>query len=263
MSRDVLLIHGMYMNAKSWSPWITFGAERGFHCKAISWPFHEGEPDQLRSHQDPALGHLKFGAIVDFYKKHIDTLKTRPLLIGHSIGGLIVQKLVNDGYASAAVAISSAPPQGIISMDPVFFRSNFPHINPLALNQPIEMTAKRFHYTFCNTIGRNESDRAFNEYVVPESRNVPRSTLTKQARIDFKKAHVPLLLLSGDCDHLIPLKLARKNFAAYRHNAGDVEFREFSSRSHFICNEPGWEEVAATAFTWLDFQAQHGQERGI
>jgi pimeloyl-ACP methyl ester carboxylesterase len=251
MTQEILLIHGMYMNARSWQPWVSMGNDRGFACTALSWPFHEGEPAHLRSKIDPALGRLTFGQIVGFYKKYIESLAARPMLIGHSIGGLVVQKLVNDGYAHSAVVISSAPPQGILSLDPTFYRANFPHINPFAGNRPIEMTRKRFHFTFGNTMSRADSDIAFTNFVVPESRNVPRSTLTTQAKIDFKKPHVPLLMISGDTDHLIPLTLAKRNFAAYKLVAGDIEFREFSGRSHFICNEPGWEEVANVAFNWL------------
>lgn len=247
-------MHGMYMNAKSWAPWVDIGRKSNFECNAISWPYHEGLPEILRDKIDPSLGKLSFGKIVQYYKDQIDSMDSRPLLIGHSIGGLVVQKLVNDGYARAAVTISSAPPQGIMTLDATFLKANFPHINPFAGNRPICMTRERFHFTFCNTMARADSDLAYDAYVVPESRNVPRSTLTNQAKIDFRKSHVPLLMISGGSDHLIPLALAMRNFAAYSHEAGDVEFREFSSRSHFICNEPGWEEIAKTAFGWLDYQ---------
>ena len=64
---------------------------------------------------DPALGALTVGAVIDHLNAFIDALPERPILIGHSIGGLAVQKLVNDNDASVRVAISSAPPQGVFS----------------------------------------------------------------------------------------------------------------------------------------------------
>ena len=251
-TKKIVFIHGMYMNGESWNPWIAQAESRGFSATAPSWPFHEGKPDYLRSHIDPRLGKLRFGEIVDFYKKYIDTLAERPLLIGHSIGGLVVQKLVNDDYAEAAVAISPAPPQGVFTLAPEFFKANFPHINPFKGNNPVIMTKERFHYTFCNTQTQESSDADFEKYVVPESRNVPRSTLTAQGKIKFKRDHVPLLLIAGENDNLIPLSLIRSNFKKYGKSLGTIGFQKFPHRSHFICNQAGWEEIADASFTWFD-----------
>lgn len=251
-TKDVLFVHGMYMNGESWKPWVELASARGLTPHAPSWPFHEGSPPSRRSSIDPKLGSLNFKAITDFFKKYIDSLGERPMLIGHSIGGLVVQKLINDEYGQAAVSISPAPPQGVMTLDPHFFRANFPHINPFAGNKPVVMKNKRFHYTFCNTMSREDTNAAFEKYVVPESRNVPRSTLTSQARIDFKRPHAPLLLIAGDSDHLIPLSLVKRNFRKYKPSGSNVDFRQFSGRSHFICNQDGWEEVAKTSFDWLE-----------
>jgi pimeloyl-ACP methyl ester carboxylesterase len=247
-SPSIMFIHGMYLNGSSWDAWVALAEKRGYAASAPSWPFHDGTPPDLRAHIDPALGHLTFGAVIEHLKKLIDGMPERPLLVGHSIGGLAVQKLVNDGYATAAVSISSAPPAGVISLSPTFFRANWPHTNPFAGARAIEMTRERFHYTFCNTMTRPESDAAWEQYVVPESRNVPRSTLTAQGRVDFAKDHVPLLMLAGDSDHLTPAPMIRANAARYRQ---PVEYREFAGRSHFICNQDGWEEIAELSFDWL------------
>ena len=245
----IVFVHGMYLNGLSWMPWVDRARSRGFDAIAPSWPFHDGRPAALRASVDPGLGRLSFGQVVAAMKAVIDGLPERPLLIGHSIGGLAVQKLVADGYARGAVAISSAPPQGVLTVAPDFVRANWPHINPFAGNRPIAMTKPRFHYTFATTMTRAESDAAFDELVVPESRNVPRSTLTAQAHIDFAAEHVPLLMLAGDTDHLTPERLVRTNAARYRH---PVEVRTFAGRAHFICNQPGWEEVADASFDFLE-----------
>lgn len=88
----VVFIHGVYMNAASWSPWVERASARGHECHAPSWPFHEGQPADLRARIDPGLGALTFGAVTDHLKAFIDTLPERPVLIGPSIGGLLVQK---------------------------------------------------------------------------------------------------------------------------------------------------------------------------
>lgn len=250
----IVFIHGMYMNGASWQPWIDRAAARGIASSAPSWPFHEGRPAELRAQVAPELGDLTFGDVVAHLKKYVDSLGEKPVLIGHSIGGLVVQKLINDGYGVAGVAISPAPPQGLFSFDPHFFKANWPHTNPFAGNKPVIMTPARFHYTFCNTMTELESDTAFDEYVVPESRNVPRTTLTKQGHVDFSKQHAPLLLIAGDQDHLTPESLTEKNAKAYDPTAGVLDYKPFLGRSHFICNQAGWEDVADYAFDWVERQ---------
>ena len=251
-SGPVVFIHGMYMNAESWQPWVERASLRGLTCHAPSWPFHDGAPADLRAHIDPGLGQLRFRDVTDHYKSFIDSLSDRPTLIGHSIGGLVVQKLINDGYGRAGVSISSAPPRGIVSFDPHFFRANFPHTNPFAGNKPVVMTPERFQYTFCNTMSAAASGDAFERYVVPESRNVPRSTLTTQGRINFRADHSPLLFIAGDKDHLTPLSMIKKNVRAYKNPTSTVAFQLFTDRSHFICNQQGWQEVADHALDWLE-----------
>jgi pimeloyl-ACP methyl ester carboxylesterase len=251
MGPHVVFIHGMYLNGQSWKLWVDRFAAAGFSCSTPSWPYHHGDPATLRSEVSPDLGALTFRDVTEHLKALIDALPERPILVGHSIGGLLVQRLANDGYASAGISISSAPPPGVISLSPHFLRANFPHINPLAGNKPVYMTPERFHYAFCNTVTRSASDDAFDLFVVPESRNVPRSTLGRSARIDFTALQVPLLFLTGTQDHLTPVAMVRRNANKYKTGPGRVDYRQFDGRSHYICGEPGWEEVADAALGWL------------
>lgn len=247
--RTIVFIHGMYLTGSSWAPWVDIAAARGITCLTPSWPYHDGDPADLRAASDPALGRLTFGAVAAHLKAVIGALPEPPVLIGHSVGGLLVQKLLSDGYGAAGVAISPAPPPGIISLDPHFWRANFPHVNPFAGNRPVRMTPERFHYAFANTVARADSDAAYERDAVPESRNVPRSTLSRQARIRFRAPHRPLLFLAGDSDHLTPLPMVRRNAAAYRE---PVDMHVFAGRSHLLCSEPGWEQVAEFALAWVD-----------
>ena len=251
MAPHVIFIHGMYLNGQSWQPWMDRLTAAGFTCSAPSWPYHEGDPRQLRSTVDPWLCSLTFEAVSEHYKRLLDDLPQPPILVGHSIGGLVVQRLVSDGYGIAGVSISSAPPPGVISFSPHFVRANFPHINPLAGSRPVFMTPKRFHYAFCNTMTRAASDEVFKRFVVPESRNVPRSTLGHTAKINFDAPHAPLLFLTGNRDHLTPVAMVRRNARRYNADQGKVDFQEFEGRSHYICGEPGWTDVADAAIGWV------------
>ncbi len=109
-----------------------------------------------------------------------------------------------------------------------------------------------FQYAFANTLPLEAQRAAYDRYVVPESRMVPRDGLGAIGRIDFAAPHAPLLLTAGSNDHIIPASLNRSNFAKYRHAGSVTAFREFAGRDHFVIGEPGWDEVADFVADWLD-----------
>ena len=90
---------------------------------------------------------------------------------------------------------------------------------------------------------------AYERFVVPESRRVPRESL--MARVDFAKSHPPLLLIAGSADNIIPASLVRSNYLKYKHSPSSTDFKEFTGRTHFIIGQNNWEEVADHVLTWL------------
>jgi len=250
-SNTIVFIHGLFVNPKSWNEWKTYFEAKGYTCYAPANPSHEGNPTDLRKNIDPDLGHVNFEDVVNNIVKFIDTLPEKPIVIGHSLAGLVVQKIIEMDKAVAGVCIDGAAPQGIITTEWSFWKSNFPVINYLKGNSVFMPTKEWFHYTFCNTMSRAESDRVFDAFVVPESRNIPRGTLKGFARVDFKKPHHPLLFIAGEKDHIVPASLNKKNFKAYKDANSIREFKEFAGRGHYICGEKNWQEVAGFVLDWL------------
>ncbi len=215
-SKTIVFIHGLFQNPKSWQAWKVYFEENGYVCYAPAYPFHEGEPSILRRSGNPNLRTLTFGQVVDSLAKFIDKLPEKPILIGHSMGGLAVQKLLNIHRGVAGVCIDSAPPKGIFSFKWSFIKANLPTINPFKGNSICLPSIKWFHYAFCNTMSMAETKTEYNNFVVPESRNIPRSSIKEEGAIDFKKPHKPLLFIAGEMDHIIPASLNKKNFKAYK-----------------------------------------------
>jgi pimeloyl-ACP methyl ester carboxylesterase len=247
-ARPVLVfVHGMYMTPASWQGWRAHFEVLGYETLAPSWPGREGAPAALRKRPDPALRDLQLADVVEVYRQAIADLGDREVvLVGHSMGGLVVQLLLQEQLAVAGVAISSAPPKGISSTQWSFLRSNAPVLWPS--NAPIQPSVGSFHYAFAHTLPIDEVAGIFDTYVVPESRQVGRGPTTAAASIDFANPHPPLLMVAGEDDHIIPASLVAKNAEAY---ASDTDHLSFSCRTHWIVGQKGWEEVANAVADWI------------
>jgi pimeloyl-ACP methyl ester carboxylesterase len=250
-TRDIVFIHGMFMNPRSWADWVTRFTAKGYTCHTVAWPGHDGEPSELRRAPPEVLKKLKLSDVLQTHRDFLDTLGAKPLLVGHSVGGLITQKLVNEGRAAAAVALDPAPPQGIFAPSWTFLKTNLPVVNPFAGDAPFQFTVEQFQYAFCNTMTLDETRAVFERFVVPESRNVARSVAGSDAKIDFKKPHAPLLILGGELDNIVPSALNEKNFKAYTDPASKREFKLLPGRTHYLCGQKGWEETADLVHDWL------------
>jgi pimeloyl-ACP methyl ester carboxylesterase len=250
-SNTVVFIHGLFMNPESWSHWVKYFEDKGYKCYTPAYPFHEGNPEVLRNSINPELGRVTFKQIIDRLVEFIDTLPEEPILIGHSMGGLAVQKLIGMHKGAIGISIDPAPPEGLFSFRWSFLKANISTINPFKGNSVCLPDVKWFHYAFCNTMTMEQTESEYNRFVVPESRNIARSSTGKDGRIDFSKPHNPLLIIAGEKDNIVPASLIRKNFNAYKENNSRIDFKEFSDRTHYICGQPAWEEVAAYIDKWI------------
>ena len=251
-TKTLVFVHGMYMNPLCWEKWVDYYQAKGYQCLAPAWPGRDQPIDMLRKrHPDPQLGKLTLSNVLEHFANTIKRLDEKPILVGHSMGGLVVQLLLQRDLAVAGVAIDSAPPLGVFTTKWSFLKSNWPHITPfVSQSSPIEMTLERFQYTFVNGMPLAEQRAAYKRYVVPESRRVPRESLT--ARVDFRKPHSPLLLIAGSADNIIPASLIKSNFTKYRHSPSVTDLKEFAGRTHFIIGQRDWEEVADYILAWLN-----------
>jgi pimeloyl-ACP methyl ester carboxylesterase len=168
-TKTIVFIHGMFMTSLCWEGWTKFFEAKGYKCFAPNWPKRDETIDTLRKkHPDAELGRLTLTKIVEHLTNMINKLDERPVIIGHSMGALITQILVNRGLGAAGVALDSAPPAGVFTVAWSFIKANFPMITPFASNyQPHLMTFKQFQYAFVNTFPLADQQKAYDRYVVP------------------------------------------------------------------------------------------------
>ena len=114
------------------------------------------------------------------------------------------------------------------------------------------MSFEDWQYAFVNGMPLEAQQAAYDTYTIPESKTISRDALSDEAKVDFKKAHVPLLLTAGDTDHIIPAHLNHRNFKAYENSESVVDYKVFSNRNHFVLGQPTWKEDADYIYDWLN-----------
>jgi pimeloyl-ACP methyl ester carboxylesterase len=257
MKKTIVFIHGMFQNPKSWEKWIAYFTEKGYECIAPAWPLHEGEPTDLRNNPPAGLGDLGLQTIVDEMERIVRALPEPPIVIGHSVGGLIVQLLTQKGLVEIGVPISSVAPNAMLAFDWGFMKNSALITNPLKGNEPFYTDLESFHASFCNIMSMEETEKAYNETATHDSRNVLRDCLGEAGQIDTEMPHAPLLFVAGGEDQIIPYELDRRNAEAYTDEVSIAHFRAFPGRGHWICGQEGWEEVAAYISEWLTAHEEH------
>jgi pimeloyl-ACP methyl ester carboxylesterase len=252
-STTIAFIHGAFVTRHCWDHWVARYEARGYICVAMPFP-RRPRPvaDPKADLANPDLAALTSTDVVPPLARTIAALPEKPIVIGHSFGGLMTQLMVQRDLAVAAVAIDSVPPQGVLSLAWSFLRSLRPVLDPLVpLGRTYLMSPAHFAYSFANDLLPAEQAAAYEELVVPESRRRARGALTRAARVDFARPRAPLLMIAGERDHIMPASLNRRNCARYRRSPSITAFKEFPGRAHYsILAGRGWEEVADYVLEW-------------
>jgi pimeloyl-ACP methyl ester carboxylesterase len=254
MAKTIVFVHGMFTTPLCWERWLPWFEDKGYRCLAPAWPGRDRPIAELRAaHPDPELGRLTLNAVVERIAAEAAALEQKPILIGHSVGGLITQILLGRDAAAAGIAIHSTLPSGLFTANWSYWRSNWSLFSPfVAPRTPKALSFEEFQQAFVNTLTPEAQKAAFERYVVPESRAVVRDARGEAGRIDFARPHRPLLMIAGVQDRVTPASLNFNNFARYRQRGSITDFRAFDGQDHFVIVEPGWQEVADFVAYWLE-----------
>jgi len=255
----LMLVHGAWLSARSWENFADYFRDRGFTVSAPEWPRKHGDVEQLREATEELEG-LGLTEIVDHYGNQIKSLEEPPVLIGHSFGGLIVELLLDRGLGRAGVAMSPAPPKGILVLPFSSLKAAAPALaHPSKRHGVVPLTLEEFTYGFVNTFSPEDASAAYDRYAVPETGQIfyeagfANFHLHPPTEVHFKNGdRAPLLIVGAEKDHTVPASLSHKQFEKYAKSDARTDYIELPGRPHLMMVGEGWEDVAARIGSWLD-----------
>jgi alpha-beta hydrolase superfamily lysophospholipase len=254
----VVFIHGLWLHATSWSPWLELFREAGYNPIAPGWP---GEPDtvaEAREHPE-YVANIGINDITGHYADIIDGLDQPPVIIGHSYGGLIAEKLLGQGVGTAAVAIDPAQIKGVLPLPLAQIRAALPGLgNPTNLHKAVSLSQKEFRFGFGNAVSEEESNALYEKWTIPSPARplfqaaAANFVMHSQAKVNTaNETRGPLLLISGLEDHTVPDVVTRSTLKQYRDSAAVTELKQFEGRGHSLTIDSGWKQVADDIQDWL------------
>jgi non-heme chloroperoxidase len=253
----VVFVHGLWLHADSWNPWVERFRTAGYAPIAPGWPGDGATVEETRANAEGVAGH-GIDDVVRHYAEAIARLGRRPIAIGHSFGGLIVQRLLAEGHAAAAVAIDPAPIRGIVYLPFSSLRvASVALRNPANRKRTVSLTRGQFRYGFGNALIEIESDELHERWTIPSPgkplfeaafANLSRHSA---ARVDTKAVRGPLLITAGGRDHTVPASISRATYKRYRRSPSITDLIEFPDRGHTLALDSRSADVAETVLNWL------------
>jgi len=215
----VVFIHGLWLLSSSWDKWAGVFEEAGFAAVTPSWPDDPETVDEARAHPERLAGKT-LGQIADHTAEVIQALDRKPVVMGHSTGGLLAQMIAGRGLSAVTVAIDPGVFRGVLPLPFSVLKGIGPFLlNPRYRGRAITFTFDQFKYGWANALDEDEAKRLYDTYHVAGSgialAQMGNANLNPwtESKVDTKNPdRGPLLILDGEKDHTVPWAIA---YAAY------------------------------------------------
>ena len=256
--QPVVFVHGLWLLQGSWQRWAEAFETAGYIALTPGWPGDPASVAEANANPDAMAGKT-VGQVADHFSTLISQLERKPVVIGHSFGGLLAQILAGRGQSHVTVAIDPAPFRGVLPLPLSALKAAWPVLGSLSnRHRAVPLSYKQFRFAFANAVSEDEARSLYRDHAVP----APGAPLFQAATANFNpwtQAQVdtlnqergPLLVISGQKDNTVPWAVAN---AAYRQqllNPGHTEIVEIAGRGHSLVIDSGWREVADTALAFV------------
>jgi pimeloyl-ACP methyl ester carboxylesterase len=239
----VLFVHGYFADAAVWNEWLRFFADRGFPAFAVHLRGRANSGPQSGPGSD--LGSMSVLDFVDDAARVATALES-PAVIGHSMGGLIAQKLAERGLVRAAGLVNPAPPRGITVLSPKLAIKQLKYLPAILRSRPVLPSREDLRDLVLNRVPREQQDAILDRFI-PDSGRAGRELSITGVPVDRDAVRVPLFVITADDDHFIPRPVAVRIAARY-----SAPIQTMVGHGHFVIMEPGWQTVADALARWLE-----------
>jgi non-heme chloroperoxidase len=254
----VVFIHGLWLLSSSWANWVDFFKQAGYAPLTPDWPDDPATVEEARANPD-VLAKKTLKQVADHTTEIIDALDNRPVVMGHSTGGLLAQMLAGRGLSTATVAIDPGVFRGVLPLPAPVLRGVGPFlVNPLTRSRAITLTFKQFKYSWANALDEQEARQLYDTFHVAGSgialAQMGNANLNPwtQSKVNTKSAERgPLLIIDGEKDHTVPWAIAHAAYKRQRRNPAVTEIMKVPNRGHSLTIDHGWREVAETALAFV------------
>jgi pimeloyl-ACP methyl ester carboxylesterase len=254
LHKSVVFINGAFFASSCWDEWKLYLESEGYTCLALAWPHKNSSAEELRNgHHDAAIASTRLATLTTFYADIIKALHVKPILIGHSVGGLIVQLLLQQGLGAAGVAIHSFPPSGVLGFGLSFLKKWWQTVGVFSsVNKPYRISFEKWKNDVANDMPGDQQIQSYYDYSIPESKLVVRDAFSRMAMLNSQPYRAPLLLTSGGRDLLIPSSVNYKNYEEQRKQVDSTtDYKEFKDSNHLVFGQRECMDEAEFIVFWL------------
>ncbi len=254
MAKTIFMIHGMWGGPWYWENYIGYFKAKSYNCIAATLRYHDMDP---KDEPDPRLGRMSLLDYADDLEKEIRGLKEKPVIMGHSMGGLLAQMLGARGLAESLVLLTPASPRGILALRPSVMWS---YIDVLAhwgfWRRPMRQPFARAVYSMLHLLPPDEQRAAYGRFVFESGRAAFEIGFwildrRKATAVDASRVDCPVLVIGGAQDRITPASVVRRVADYYEKTS---TYKEFGDHAHWVLSEPGWEDIASYIEQWLASQ---------
>lgn len=254
MAKTIFMIHGMWGGPWYWENYIGYFKAKGYNCIAATLRYHDMDP---KDEPDPRLGRMSLLDYADDLEKEIRGLKEKPVIMGHSMGGLLAQMLGARGLAESLVLLTPASPRGILALRPSVIWSYIDVLMRWGFwRRPMRQPFARAVYSMLHLLPPDEQRAAYGRFVYESGRAACEIGFwvldrRKAAAVDASRVDCPVLVIGGAQDRITPASVVRRVADFYKKTS---TYKEFGDHAHWVLSEPGWEDIASYIEQWLASQ---------